>query len=564
MEFLESTGSPYIITDLQVTGSMKFELEFLAKTYGGLSALYGVVENAKGSSSSLFYNYNGQLGAGKGRFIYGEIYYYPNFGSGVFQLDKKYHMLVEGTNIWRNGEKARSYTLHSGEVVGAIAEKSFISTLPIALFTSNGWISRSGDKKIYFFRASDKGIRKLNLIPALDSTGRPCMFDTVTRKPFYNQGTGEFIAGMTAKQARHLAYLPATGGSLTVSLPLAAAFDEKVQNALTTASEKNWVFTFYWTEVTEYLTPRIDAIVGAGNYTISYDYTAQKVSLAFTLSVTSEQISEVRTLFDNELLSNLVVEMQYVNGLPVMDDYMPLEYVDCVKNFTHDSTVTTNAPDIELDMMYMYKNGDGSMSSIAVSTNHDNYYGNSLWASFIPSYYTTGLRLVNNASNRDVFPTNSFNAFNVMTGMYQGKVPAVANKRVQYHIHDCGYSIDGTFYLFEPSEIINNINWGKMIVGSSVTKNGNFIRIYRMSVRQNGVLTADLVPCVRTEDGTPGFWCNVYKKFYDQAPVATTDLDWDNDKDNGVYYLTEEEIAALGINETEPPTDPPAESLEEP
>lgn len=32
-----------------------------------------------------------------------------------------------------------------------------------------------------------------NLIPALDNTGAPCMFDTVTRTPFYNAGTGDFL-----------------------------------------------------------------------------------------------------------------------------------------------------------------------------------------------------------------------------------------------------------------------------------------------------------------------------------------------------------------------------------
>lgn len=33
----------------------------------------------------------------------------------------------------------------------------------------------------------------INLIPALDQEGRPCMYDTVTKKPFYNQGSGEFL-----------------------------------------------------------------------------------------------------------------------------------------------------------------------------------------------------------------------------------------------------------------------------------------------------------------------------------------------------------------------------------
>ena len=29
----------------------------------------------------------------------------------------------------------------------------------------------------------------------LDKNGKPCMFDTVSKKPFYNQGTGEFLYG---------------------------------------------------------------------------------------------------------------------------------------------------------------------------------------------------------------------------------------------------------------------------------------------------------------------------------------------------------------------------------
>jgi hypothetical protein len=34
-----------------------------------------------------------------------------------------------------------------------------------------------------------------DLIPCLDFNGRPCMFDKISRKTFYNQGTGEFLYG---------------------------------------------------------------------------------------------------------------------------------------------------------------------------------------------------------------------------------------------------------------------------------------------------------------------------------------------------------------------------------
>ena len=45
-----------------------------------------------------------------------------------------------------------------------------------------------------------------NLIPALDPNNRPCMFDTVTSTPLYNQGTGEFLYKVISPET---AYIPA-------------------------------------------------------------------------------------------------------------------------------------------------------------------------------------------------------------------------------------------------------------------------------------------------------------------------------------------------------------------
>ena len=47
-----------------------------------------------------------------------------------------------------------------------------------------------GRKKYFKFWLNNKLTR--DLIPALDRTGTPCMFDKVTRKRFYNAGTGQF------------------------------------------------------------------------------------------------------------------------------------------------------------------------------------------------------------------------------------------------------------------------------------------------------------------------------------------------------------------------------------
>lgn len=50
--------------------------------------------------------------------------------------------------------------------------------------------------KIYYAKITNgQGEMTLNCIPCLDTEGVPCMFDLVSRKSFYNQGTGSFTWG---------------------------------------------------------------------------------------------------------------------------------------------------------------------------------------------------------------------------------------------------------------------------------------------------------------------------------------------------------------------------------
>jgi hypothetical protein len=49
--------------------------------------------------------------------------------------------------------------------------------------------------KIYSFLVYENNTLIQDLRPALDYNNVACMYDMVTGKYFYNQGTGEFIAG---------------------------------------------------------------------------------------------------------------------------------------------------------------------------------------------------------------------------------------------------------------------------------------------------------------------------------------------------------------------------------
>ena len=84
----------------------------------------------------------------------------------------------------------------------------------LQLFAYNSSYKFNG--RIYAFSFYDNNDLVLcNLIPCLDTNGTPCMYDTVSGKTFYNQGTGEFIAGPVSevlpKGYTRCAYLESTG-----------------------------------------------------------------------------------------------------------------------------------------------------------------------------------------------------------------------------------------------------------------------------------------------------------------------------------------------------------------
>ena len=79
----------------------------------------------------------------------------------------------------------------------AIAEAN---NRPVYLFRSNAAPYPNGvngndrsRKRIYGCKIWDGATVVRNYLPAVDETGAPCMYDTVSRRAFYNSGTGDFI-----------------------------------------------------------------------------------------------------------------------------------------------------------------------------------------------------------------------------------------------------------------------------------------------------------------------------------------------------------------------------------
>lgn len=63
-------------------------------------------------------------------------------------------------------------------------------------FDTNGSFNFAGAIiRIHNFCMFEDGISIVDLIPCIDNSGVVCMFDLVSKQPFYNRGTGEFLYG---------------------------------------------------------------------------------------------------------------------------------------------------------------------------------------------------------------------------------------------------------------------------------------------------------------------------------------------------------------------------------
>ena len=92
---------------------------------------------------------------------------------------------------------------------------------------------------LYSLKSDNTKDEKHEYIPALTPDGSPSLYDKVTKTTHVLT----FPIGFTLSQARKLDKLPATGGTLTISLPEGYESDEGVANALETARANGWTLT---------------------------------------------------------------------------------------------------------------------------------------------------------------------------------------------------------------------------------------------------------------------------------------------------------------------------------
>ena len=160
----------------------------LQKINTGLIPVYGDEINViayRSSASNSMFNASGTLTVtGYKDSLYCRYFTSTNKGATPIPLekfpdDKQYHHIM----LSQEGFYA------DGNFAGALpGERAEAGKLIIFRGTSSYGIIRI--KRFYITR---DGAYTLNLIPALDRNGVPCMYDTVSKQTFYNAGQGSFL-----------------------------------------------------------------------------------------------------------------------------------------------------------------------------------------------------------------------------------------------------------------------------------------------------------------------------------------------------------------------------------
>lgn len=173
LEYLCCTSTQYIDTGIKLSDDSRVICEF-SDVRSGDGMIFGARQDLL-----------------KQAFCATATTYYPCYGSSSGRM-------ADGVTKGKLDANKNKWTMN--EVVSTFVKESFetpVSSLLFAIQTPASIDGRHLIGNIHSFSISRDGQLQLNFIPCLDPTGKPCMFDMVTRKPFYNAAkTGpDFLYG---------------------------------------------------------------------------------------------------------------------------------------------------------------------------------------------------------------------------------------------------------------------------------------------------------------------------------------------------------------------------------
>lgn len=191
VEYLESTGTQWIDTGLNGNLNTKIEARVYSKKLGSDSG-YCIAGDFTTSTKAITMPFN-----------FSSAGLYSRFGDkaitgGIQQADGTYTFAIDKVGYYVDGTKIAD--------LNTTTDFTTSGTMMLFGFTGLGRNYLIG--KMYYCKIWDGDTLVCDFVPVLDNSGKPAMYDQVSGKLFYNQGTGEFTYG---RQIIPVEYLESTG-----------------------------------------------------------------------------------------------------------------------------------------------------------------------------------------------------------------------------------------------------------------------------------------------------------------------------------------------------------------
>lgn len=197
VEYLESTGTQYIDTDIVPTSTIKVETDFqlTSRPSDTFASLFGCVNNSY-QGFMLFLNYTVPIQARTGNNANPNVVSTYSVNTDRLNLILEFNKLTINENIFTPTSDNTWVTMdRTMYVFGGNDRAVNISKRLVAA-------------KIYSFKLRNNGTLVRDFIPVLDWNMTPCLYDRVSRRLFYNQGTGTFSYG---REIHYVDYIETTG-----------------------------------------------------------------------------------------------------------------------------------------------------------------------------------------------------------------------------------------------------------------------------------------------------------------------------------------------------------------
>lgn len=179
VEYLTSDGKQYILTDFipKIGDSVVFYFrrKFLSKRD---SPIYSTSNEDSRRQLAIILSTN-------------RTYYKYFTTGGASELNNSFlSSKMQKVEILNDGTINISGKIYTNEV----SKEKQETNAPLYIFERSDHTNHFiGDIATVNFKRNNVDV--LNLIPCLDYNNRPCMYDTVSGKTYYNRGTGEFLYG---------------------------------------------------------------------------------------------------------------------------------------------------------------------------------------------------------------------------------------------------------------------------------------------------------------------------------------------------------------------------------